>query len=188
MVNEVINIGIGSAGTNILDSIYSQLALEHQIDNQGNITNLNENSRVNTCFQEVKGQYTGRCLFAANDSNSINNILTEPRSRLYNKNCVIQNKESCASNYIRGRYTIGRELSEDLNNRMRIEAEKCDCIDAFHIHGSVVGGSAGLMTLFSQRLSVDFGKKSKLVFTEWPSPNQSNIVVDSYNAVLGIPD
>merc|ERR1711991_275058 len=42
----------------------------------------------------------------------------------------------------------------------------------------------GLGALLCERLSVDYGKKSKVGFCVWPSPQVSNAVVEPYNMVL----
>jgi tubulin alpha len=50
---------------------------------------------------------------------------------------------------------------------------------------SVGGGTgSGFGSLLLERLSVDYGKKSKLDFCIYPSPQLSNSVVEPYNAVL----
>merc|ERR1711906_10099 len=40
--------------------------------------------------------------------------------------------------------------------------------------------------LMLERLSVDYGKKSKLSFTIWPCPQVSTAVVEPYNCVLAV--
>merc|ERR1712070_1114126 len=45
-------------------------------------------------------------------------------------------------------------------------------------------GGSGLGSLLLERLSVDYGKKSKLGFTVYPSPQISTAVVEPYNCVL----
>ncbi len=51
---------------------------------------------------------------------------------------------------------------------------------------NAVGGGtgSGLGSLLLERLSVDYGKKSKLGFTVYPSPQVSTAVVEPYNSVL----
>ena len=46
------------------------------------------------------------------------------------------------------------------------------------------GTGSGLGSLLLERLSVDYGKKSKLGFTVYPSPQVSTSVVEPYNSVL----
>merc|ERR1711865_1133444 len=45
-------------------------------------------------------------------------------------------------------------------------------------------GSSGLGCLMLERLSVDYGKKSKLSFTVWACPQVATAVVEPYNTVL----
>ena len=55
----------------------------------------------------------------------------------------------------------------------------------FLVHHAVGGGTgSGLGALLLERLSVDYGKKSKLGFTIYPSPQVSTAVVEPYNSVL----
>lgn len=46
------------------------------------------------------------------------------------------------------------------------------------------GTGSGLGSLLLERLSVDYGKKSKLGFNVYPSPQVSTSVVEPYNSVL----
>merc|ERR1711959_160075 len=55
----------------------------------------------------------------------------------------------------------------------------------FLVFNAVGGGTgSGLGALLLERLSVDYGRKSKLSFTIYPSPQVSTAVVEPYNAVL----
>ena len=55
----------------------------------------------------------------------------------------------------------------------------------FLVFNAVGGGTgSGLGSLLLERLSVDYGKKSKLGFTVYPSPQISNAVVEPYNSIL----
>ena len=51
---------------------------------------------------------------------------------------------------------------------------------------NAVGGGtgSGLGCLMLERLSVDYGKKSKLSFTVWACPQVATAVVEPYNTVL----
>ena len=46
------------------------------------------------------------------------------------------------------------------------------------------GTGSGLGCLMLERLSVDYGKKSKLSFTVWSCPQVATAVVEPYNTVL----
>ena len=58
-------------------------------------------------------------------------------------------------------------------------------LQGFLVFHSVGGGTgSGLGSLLLERLSVDYGKKSKLGFTVLPAPQVSTAVVEPYNTIL----
>ena len=52
----------------------------------------------------------------------------------------------------------------------------------FHSFGG--GTGSGLTARLMERLSVDYGKKSKLQFSVYPAPQVATAVVEPYNSVL----
>jgi len=52
----------------------------------------------------------------------------------------------------------------------------------FHSFGG--GTGSGFGALLMERLSADYGKKSKLEFSVYPAPKMSTSVVEPYNSVL----
>ena len=70
-------------------------------------------------------------------------------------------------------------------DRIRKLADNCTGLQGFLVFHAVGGGTgSGLGSLLLERLSVDYGKKSKLGFTVYPSPQVSTAVVEPYNSVL----
>lgn len=64
-------------------------------------------------------------------------------------------------------------------------ADNCSCLQGFLIFHSFGGGTgSGFGALLLERLSTDYGKKSKLEFAVYPAPRVSTAVVEPYNAVL----
>ena len=57
-------------------------------------------------------------------------------------------------------------------------ADNCTNVQGFFIFNSLGGGTgSGLGTLLMERLSTDYGKKPKLGFNIFPSPQVSNACV-----------
>ncbi|RVE71154.1 hypothetical protein OJAV_G00071210 [Oryzias javanicus] len=55
----------------------------------------------------------------------------------------------------------------------------------FLVFHSFCGGTgSGFTSLLMERLSVDYGKKSKLEFSIYPAPQVSTAVVEPYNSIL----
>merc|ERR1712118_159597 len=97
----------------------------------------------------------------------------------------ISGKEDAANNFARGHYTIGKEIVDLVLDRIRKLADNCTGLQGFLVFNAVGGGTgSGLGALLLERLSVDYGRKSKLSFTLYPSPQVSTAVVEPYNCVL----
>jgi len=76
---------------------------------------------------------------------------------------LISGKEDAANNFARGHYTIGKEIVDLCLDRIRKLADNCTGLQGFMVFNSVGGGTgSGLGSLLLERLSVDYGKKSKL--------------------------
>jgi len=89
---------------------------------------------------------------------------------------LITGKEDAANNYARGHYTIGKEIVDVVLDRIRKLADQCTGLQGFLIFHSFGGGTgSGFASLLMERLSVDYGKKSKLEFAIYPAPQVSII-------------
>ncbi|KAI4816450.1 hypothetical protein KUCAC02_008777 [Chaenocephalus aceratus] len=65
------------------------------------------------------------------------------------------------------------------------ESDPCTGLQGFLVFHSFGGGTgSGFTSLLMERLSVDYGKKSKLEFSVYPAPQVSTAVVEPYNAIL----
>lgn len=85
----------------------------------------------------------------------------------------------------RGHYTIGKEKIDLVMDKVRRLADNCAGLQGFFVFHSFGGGTgSGLGALILERLSTDYGKKSKLEFSVYPAPTLANSVVEPYNSVL----
>ena len=105
--------------------------------------------------------------------------------QLFHPDQIINGKEDATNNYARGHYTVGKEMIDRVMDRLRKLADDCSGLQGFLIfHSSGGGTGSGFGSLLLERLSVDYGKKSKLEFCVYPAPQVSTSVVEPYNAVL----
>ena len=94
-------------------------------------------------------------------------------------------KEDAANNYARGHYTVGKEAIDPALDPIRKLTEACTGLQGFFtFHSFGEGTGSGFSSLLMERLSVDYGKKSKLEFAVFPAPQVSTAVVEPYNSVL----
>jgi len=68
-------------------------------------------------------------------------------------------------------FFVGKELVDLVLDRVRKVADMCTGLQGFLIFHSFGGGTgSGFTSLLMERLSVDYGKKSKLEFSIYPAP------------------
>ena len=126
-----------------------------------------------------------RTVFVDLEPTCIDEVRTGTYRQLYHPEQLISGKEDAANNYARGHYTVGKEIVDLVLDRIRKLADNCTGLQGFVVFNAVGGGTgSGLGSLLLERLSVDYGRKSKLTFTIYLSPQVSTAVVEPYNCVL----
>ncbi|KAK6941985.1 Tubulin/FtsZ, GTPase domain [Dillenia turbinata] len=145
-----------------------------------------EHDAFNTFFSETgSGKHVPRAIFVDLEPTVIDEVRTGSYRQLFHPEQLISGKEDAANNFARGHYTVGKEIVDLCLDRVRKLADNCTGLQGFLVFNAVGGGTgSGLGSLLLERLSVDYGKKSKLGFTIYPSPQVSTAVVEPYNSVL----
>ena len=76
-------------------------------------------------------------------------------------------------------------MVDSVLEQVRRLADNCSGLQGFFVFHSFGGGTgSGFGALLMERLSADYGKKSKLEFSVYPAPKMSTSVVEPYNSVL----
>ena len=102
---------------------------------------------------------------------STDEVRTGNYRALFKPENMITGKEDAANNYARGHYTIGKELIDVTCDKIRRVADQCSGLQGFLVFHSFGGGTgSGFTSLLMERLSLDYGKKSKLEFAIYPAP------------------
>merc|ERR1711898_43477 len=187
-MRECICIHVGQAGVQIGNACWELFCLEHGIQPDGQMpsdkTIGGGDDAFNTFFSETgAGKHVPRCIYPDLEPTVIDEVRTGTYRQLYHPEQLISGKEDAANNYARGHYTIGKEIVDLVLDRIRKLADNCTGLQGFLLFNAV-GGGTGLGALLLERLSVDYGRKSKLSFTIYPSPQVSTAVVEPYNTVL----
>ncbi|KAK5940465.1 alpha-tubulin [Knufia obscura] len=139
-----------------------------------------------TFFTETRGdKFVPRSIFVDLDPSPLDEIRHGGYKELFHPELMIKGKEDAANNYARGHYTVGKELVEDVLEKVRRVADNCESLQGFLVFHSFGGGTgSGFGALLLERLSIEYGKKSKLEFAVYPAPQVASSVVEPYNAVL----
>ncbi|KAF3444778.1 hypothetical protein FNV43_RR14471 [Rhamnella rubrinervis] len=191
-MRECISIHIGQAGIQVGNACWELYCLEHGIQPDGQMpgdkTVGGGDDAFNTFFSETgAGKHVPRAVFLDLEPTVIDEVRTGTYRQLFHPEQLISGKEDAANNFARGHYTIGKEIVDLCLDRIRKLADNCTGLQGFLVFHAVGGGTgSGLGSLLLERLSVDYGKKSKLGFTVYPSPQVSTSVVEPYNSVLSV--
>lgn len=157
-----------------------------------------------TFFSETSaGKHVPRSLYIDLEPNVIDEVRSGPYRSLFHPETLLTGKEDAASNCMssvmpkhrnfnlnylidaRGHYTIGKEQIDNVMDKVRRLADNCSGLQGFFVFHSFGGGTgSGFGALILERLSTDYGKKSKLEFSVYPAPTLANSVVEPYNSVL----
>ncbi|WAQ94168.1 TBA1-like protein [Mya arenaria] len=189
-MREVISIHVGQAGVQIGNSCWELYCLEHGIQPDGRMPTETPVGKIDdsfsTFFSETgTGKHVPRSLFVDLESTVVDEVRTGKYRQLYHPEQLITGKEDAANNYARGHFTVGKELIDQVLDRIRKMTDQCSGLQGFLIFHSFGGGTgSGFTSLLMERLSVDYGKKCKLEFAVYPAPQVATAVVEPYNAVL----
>ncbi|XP_028851198.1 tubulin alpha-8 chain-like [Denticeps clupeoides] len=186
---ECISVHIGQAGVQIGNACWELYCLEHGISQDGTVVGDGKalsDSSFGTFFSETgSGKYVPRSVFIDLEPSVVDEIRSGMYRHLFHPEQLISGKEDAANNYARGHYTIGKEIVDSVLDRLRKMTDQCSGLQGFLIFHSFGGGTgSGFTSLLMERLSVDYGKKSKLEFSVYPAPQVSTAVVEPYNSVL----
>lgn len=151
-------------------------SLEHGIQPDGQMpsdkTIGGGDDAFNTFFSETgAGKHVPRAVYVDLEPTVCDEVRTGTYRQLYHPEQIISGKEDAANNYARGHYTIGKEIVDLVLDRVRKLADNCTGLQGFLIFHATGGGTgSGLGALLLERLSVDYGRKSKLSFAVTPAP------------------
>jgi len=185
MVREIVSIAVGQGGIQCGNCVWNQYLAEHQIGVKGEVPE-SEDQNFLTFFSESQTRNAvPRNLFVDLEPTVCDDIRSGTNSQLFHPEYICNGKEDAANNFARGHYTVGKEIMDIVNDRVKKLIEECSNLQGFIMTHSVGGGSgSGLGMLILERLAVDYRKKSKLGFEIYPSPNISTCVVEPYNGLL----
>ncbi|MBZ3879272.1 Tubulin alpha-1C chain, partial [Sciurus carolinensis] len=187
---ECISIHVGQAGAQMGNACWELYCLEHNIQPDGTVpsnrTLGSGDDSFNTFFNETEaGKHVPRTVFVDLEPAVIDEVRTGIYRQLFHPEQLISGKEDAANNYARGHYTVGKEIIDLVLERIRKLTDQCTGLQGFLIFHSFGGGTgSGFTSLLMERLSVDYGKKSKLEFAIYPAPQVSTAVVEPYNSIL----
>jgi len=126
-MREIISIHIGQAGTQIGNSCWELYCLEHGINPDGTVDPTRTDNNLSTFFSETgSGKYVPRSVFMDLETSVIDQVRTGKYKQLFHPDQLITGKEDAANNYARGHYTIGKEIIDQVLDRLRKLSDQCN--------------------------------------------------------------
>ncbi|CAL4069605.1 unnamed protein product [Meganyctiphanes norvegica] len=187
-MRECISVHIGQAGVQMGVACWELYCLEHGIAPDGTIPSDKEaaDTSTDTFFNETgSGKHVPRAVFIDLEPTVIDEIRSGVYRSLYHPEQLISGKEDAANNYARGHYTVGREYIDLTVERIRKISDACSGLQGFLVFHSFGGGTgSGFTSLLMEKLTTEYGKKSKLEFSIYPAPLLGSSVVEPYNSIL----
>lgn len=84
---------------------------------------------------------------------------------------MIVGREDAASNFARGKISLGAEAIDTVIDHIRSEVENCDSLQGFMIFRALGGGTgSGFGSLILEKLKDSYEKVPRLEFDVFPSP------------------
>merc|ERR1712012_1508723 len=167
-------------------TIWEQYCAEHGVTVKGDNPDTSDDGTFECFFEQTgAGQYVPRNLMVDLEPNVIDDIRVGPFAQMFHPEFLLNGKEDAANNFARGHYTVGKEILDQVNDRMRKLVDNSSNVQGFIVNHAVGGGTgSGLGALILERIAVDYRKKSKIGFEIYPAPNLSTCIVEPYNAML----
>jgi len=186
---EVLTINVGQAGVQLGNAVWTQYCKEHRIKNDGTLedgVDDSEDKYFKTFYEETgTGQYVPRNIAVDLEPTVVDDVRTGDYAQMFHPEFLLNGKEDAANNFARGHYTVGKEILDQVNDRLRKLVDNSENVQGFIIHHAVGGGTgSGLGALILERIAVDYRKKSKIGFEIYPSPKISTCIVEPYNSML----
>jgi len=185
---EVLSVSVGQCGIQLGNAVWTQYCTEHKINNDGTQDEVNKgkDKYFTTFFEETgTGQFVPRQIVVDLEPTVVDDVRTGPYAQMFHPEFLLNGKEDAANNFARGHYTVGKEILDQVNDRMRKLVDNSQNVQGFIINHAVGGGTgSGLGALILERIAVDYRKKSKIGFEVYPAPNLSTCIVEPYNSML----
>merc|ERR1712066_543974 len=162
------------------------MGAEHKINKDGTLQDEEVDKYFTTFYEETgTGQFVPRNTTVDLEPTVVDDVRTGPYSQMFHPEFLLNGKEDAANNFARGHYTVGKEILDQVNDRLRKLVDNSQNVQGFIINHAVGGGTgSGLGALILERIAVDYRKKSKIGFEIYPAPKISTCIVEPYNAML----
>lgn len=197
---EIIHIQVGKAGNQIGHEFWRDLCDEHKIEYTSELARGRYEGKervyeehINVFFNEgSNSRWVPRCILVDLNMSDLTNLTNGQLGDLHRPENIVGNDEGSGNCYAKAFHTEGPDLADRTLENVRKEVERCNSLQGVQFSHSVSGGTgSGLTGLILKTLYDYLDKGNKCIlqtFTLVPAPGVSDMVLESYNAALGLQD
>ncbi|CAF0948766.1 unnamed protein product [Adineta ricciae] len=191
-MREIVHIQAGQCGNQIGAKFWEIISDEHGIDTTGTYhgTSDLQSERLNVYYDEInkqEGKYVPRAVLVDLEPGTMDSVRSGKYGSLFRPDNFVFGQSGAGNNWATGHYTEGAELVDSVLDRIRKEAETCDCLQGFQLTHSLGGGTgSGLGTLLISKVREEYPDRIMMTFSVVPSPLVSDTVVEPYNATFSL--
>ena len=193
-MREIVTIQIGRTGNNIGNSFWNDICSEHAIDYQTGKAASGTKGDTGVFFNEGKdGRHVPRTVLCDLNVQDLEQAVRQ--TSIYRPEATVATDEGSGNCYAKAFHTEGPDVADKVLDLVRKEIEKCSCLQGvqfFHALGGGTGSGLGglLLKTVSDYLDKGTGPARPIIqsVATLPSPGYSDIVLEVYNATLGIQD
>ncbi|KAF0988552.1 hypothetical protein HZS_7511 [Henneguya salminicola] len=187
-MRECLSFHIGQAGCQLGSACWELYAAEQKILSNGEQSvDANKNNFDTTFFEDVRGKFIPRSIFADTEESVIDQIRIGEYGNLYNPSRLISTKEDAANNYARCYYGLSKLLNPLVEEVARKTVETCESLQGFMFYSSLGGGTGSSFVPYLLEFALsEYNKKTSLIFSIFPSPVGSTAIVEPYNTIFSL--
>lgn len=189
-MREIVHLQVGQCGNQIGCCFWEAISDEHGIQPNGeyNGDNRLQLDKINVYYNTTSSNtYVPRSILVDLEPGTMEAAKAGTYGKIFNPDNFVYGQSGAGNNWAKGHYTEGAELVETVIERVRKEAEGCECLQGFQFTHSLGGGTgSGFGTLLISKIREEYPDRIMNSFSVAPSPKVSDTVVEPYNATFSI--
>ena len=167
MPREIVHIQVGQCGNQIGLKFWEYICGEHGVSGDGKfkrgdfsglkgeelrLAEKEEKEKLDKMgvyFQQTgDDRFTARGVLVDLEPGILDKIKGSSHGNVFAKDAAVHAASGAGNNWAKGHYTEGGDIIDEVMDKVRKEAEACDCVQGFQICHSLGGGTgSGLGTL-----------------------------------------
>jgi len=189
MPREIITLQVGQCGNQVGMEFWKKLSAEHGINSSGILEDFatEGGDRKDVFFYPADDDhFIPRAILVDLEPRVVGHIQSSPYGNLFNpENIYLSPDGSGAGNNWANGYAQAEKFAEEIFEMVDREADNSDSLEGFYLTHSIAGGTgSGAGSYLLEGLNDRYPKKLIQTYSVFPNQNETDVVVQPYNALL----